>query len=213
MKKNIKCRLKLKLSSLVFRLLQSYLRSNPAANYPAFVSMLNETAQAAFKSAVPHLGSDSCVTHPFYLKNPKYFHIGNGFCAQPGLRIEAWDQFIEEKFQPIIKIGNRVGLNWNVHIGAINRIEIGDDVLVGSNVLITDHAHGSAEGAILKPIDRPLKSKGPVVIEANVWIGEGVCILPGVHIGKGAIIGANAVVTCNIPAGAVVGGVPARPIN
>ena len=56
-------------------------------------------------------------------------------------------------------------------------------------------------------------SKGPVVIENDVWIGEGVCVMPGVRIGRGAVIGANAVVTQDVPANSVVGGVPAKLIR
>ena len=52
--------------------------------------------------------------------------------------------------------------------------------------------------------------KCPVVIEDNVWIGEKASIMPGVHIGKGAIIAANSVVTHDVPAYAVVAGVPAK---
>jgi acetyltransferase-like isoleucine patch superfamily enzyme len=46
-----------------------------------------------------------------------------------------------------------------------------------------------------------------------VWIGRGVTVLPGVHIGDGAVIGANSVVNRDVAAGAVVGGVPARPLR
>lgn len=50
----------------------------------------------------------------------------------------------------------------------------------------------------------------PVKIGSNVWIGRGACILSGVEIGDGAVVAANAVVTRNVPAQALVGGVPAR---
>jgi acetyltransferase-like isoleucine patch superfamily enzyme len=56
-------------------------------------------------------------------------------------------------------------------------------------------------------------SKGPVIIEDGVWIGEGACVLPGVRVGRFAIVGANAVVTRDVPPYTVVGGVPARPIR
>jgi acetyltransferase-like isoleucine patch superfamily enzyme len=82
-------------------------------------------------------------------------------------------------------------------------------------VYISDHSHGEINSSILStiPVERPLISKGSVVIENNVWIGEGVCILPGVRIGSNSIIGANAVVTKNIPANVVVAGNPARIIK
>ncbi len=88
-------------------------------------------------------------------------------------------------------------------------------MLIGSNVLITDHSHGTTSEADLRlpPLLRPLADRGPVVIESNVWIGEGVCILPGVRVGTNAIIGANAVVTRDVPPGDVVGGIPARTIK
>ena len=57
------------------------------------------------------------------------------------------------------------------------------------------------------------RSKGPVIIEDNVWIGEGVVILPNVRIGKSAIIGANSVVNADVPANAVIGGIPAKIIR
>ena len=52
-----------------------------------------------------------------------------------------------------------------------------------------------------------------MVIEDNVWIGEKASIMPGVHIGKGAIIAANSVVTHDVPAYAVVAGIPAKVIK
>ena len=86
---------------------------------------------------------------------------------------------------------------------------------MASRVYISDHSHGALDYSDINtpPSERKVHSKGPVVIEDGVWIGEGACILPNVHIGRHAIIGANAVVTCDIPAYTIVGGVPARPIK
>ena len=52
-----------------------------------------------------------------------------------------------------------------------------------------------------------------MIIKDNVWIGEGVAIMPNVRIGKNAIIGANAVVTKDVPENTVVGGNPAKIIK
>mgnify|MGYP002933344774 FL=1 len=90
--------------------------------------------------------------------------------------------------------------NYRCHIGAVNKIVIGNNVLMGSQVLIIDHAHGEGNVDMFQaPIDRKLFSKGPIVIEDNVWIGDGVCILANVTIGCNSIIGANAVITKDIP--------------
>ena len=88
---------------------------------------------------------------------------------------------------------------------------IGNGLLTGRFVLISDNSHGglSQTEAAIPPAARKLVSKGPVVIGDNVWIGDKVTILAGVHIGDNAIIAANAVVTENVPANTLVAGVPA----
>lgn len=81
--------------------------------------------------------------------------------------------------------------------------------------MLNDNSHGDfvSKDLRLRPNLRPLCSKGPIIIEENVWIGEMVCILGGVHIGKAAVIAAGAVVTKDVPAYTLVGGVPAREIK
>lgn len=56
-------------------------------------------------------------------------------------------------------------------------------------------------------------ARAPIVVEADVWIGAGVVVLPGVTIGRGAIIGANSVVTKDVPPLTVMGGIPAKAIR
>ena len=120
-----------------------------------------------------------------------------------------------EYYIPSIQIGNSVSIGEDAHITCINKIIIGNNVLMGKKVLITDNAHGASEHNVLDiaPMSRPLYSKGPIIIEDNVWIGEKASILPDVHIGKSAIIGANSVVTKDVPAYSVVGGNPAKIIK
>ena len=62
----------------------------------------------------------------------------------------------------------------------------------------------------MNPNDRPLYSKGPIIIGDCVWIGERAVILGGVKIGNGAIIGANSVVTHDVPENGIAVGCPAR---
>ncbi|PMP83110.1 MAG: transferase, partial [Chloroflexus aggregans] len=57
---------------------------------------------------------------------------------------------------------------------------------------------------------QPLTSKGPIVLEDDVWLGYGVVVLSGVTIGSGTVVGAGSVVTKSLPAGVIAVGAPAR---
>lgn len=159
--------------------------------------------------------SAATIKHPFYMVGAKFIEIGQGFRGGRGLRLEALSKYGQQKFYPKIIIGKNVSCGPNCHFGAINRIEIHDDVLIASNVFITDHQHGkiNQEEIAQRAIKRPLYSKGPVIIEENVWIGENAAIMPGVRIGANAIIGTNAVVTKDVPPNAVYAGIPAKLIK
>jgi len=158
------------------------------------------------------IGKNILIKSPIYLKGGKYISIGNNFVAEFRLRIEAWDEYKGIKYSPQIIIGNNVIINPDCHIGAINEIIIGNNVLIASKVFITDHFHGEINSEAINEVasKRNLFSKGPVKIEDNVWIGEGVVILPNVIIGENSIIGANTVVTKDIPRNSIVGGIPAK---
>ena len=150
------------------------------------------------------------------IEGEKFISVGERTIIEKGNVITAWDKAPEgSEHEPEIKIGDECIIGQNCHISAINRIIIGDHLLTGRWVTITDHSHGETDVETLKgnPIMRPLISKGPVVVGDNVWIGDKATILPGVTIGDGAVIGANAVVTKDVPAYSVVGGNPARIIK
>lgn len=183
-------------------------------NYQDEVIRLNESAKHYFQNVVKS-SNKSLVQHPVYFKNPQYVKIGSNFSACAGLRIEAWDKHKGVKYYPKIIIGDRVIFNFNVHLGCINEIQIGNDALVGSNVLITDHQHGNLKDLVNGKSyrDQPLYSKGPVIIGNNVWIGENVSIMPGVSIGDNCVIGANSVVTKSFMNNKVIGGIPAKVLN
>jgi acetyltransferase-like isoleucine patch superfamily enzyme len=160
-------------------------------------------------------GKGFSIKAPIYLKGGKYITVGNNFTAEYRFRIEAWDEYQGVKYKPEILIGNNVVFNPDCHIGCINKIEIGNNVLFASKVFVEDCYHGEIDKNSLEipPNQRKLFSKGPIIIEDNVWIGEGVAILPNVRIGKNSIIGANAVVTKSFPPYSIIGGNPARLIK
>lgn len=167
------------------------------------------------KQKFKSLGSGSVIHMPVFIKNPQHISIGNNWTGLWNIRIEAWDAYYEQRFTPEISIGNNVSMNSDIHIGCINKVTIGNNVLMASRIYINDHSHGNVDASELHlpPVKRKLVSKGPVIIEDNVWVGEGVCILPGVTIGKNSIIGANAVVTKSFPPNSVIAGIPAQLIK
>lgn len=152
---------------------------------------------------------------PVQIKGAEYMVIGNNFSADYYLQLQCWDVYEGEKYIPKLVIGDNVHLGNNCHISAINSINIGNNLLTGKNVYISDHSHGKIlkDDYLLPPIKRKLYSKGKVVIGDNVWLGNNVCVLPGVKIGDNSVVGANSVVTKNIPSNTVVAGVPAKIIK
>jgi len=157
------------------------------------------------------IGKFSSIGYPIYLHGGKYISIGEQVEIGGRGILTAWDSYRGDIFSPKIFIGNHTSIGDDFHITSINTIQIGNNVLLGKKVTITDNAHGTStlDSLSLSPIERSLYSKGPVVIGDNVWIGDKATILPNVRIGKNAIIGANAVVTKDVPENSVVGGNPA----
>ena len=106
-----------------------------------------------------------------------------------------------------IHIGKNVFINCGCHFQDQGGIYIGDDVLIGSYVVLATINHGQA------PKERGNNYPAPIHIGNKVWIGSHATILPGVTIGENAVIAAGAVVTKDVPANAIVGGVPAKIIK
>lgn len=148
----------------------------------------------------------------------KNVSIASGCVFGDFLWIEAIENYFGQKFSPEIHIGTDVLINDFVHIAAKKKIVIGDNVLIGSKVLIIDHGHGQYTGAqqsspLQKPVERNLSDGKEVIIGSNVWIGEFVAILPGAKIGDGVIVGANSTVIGELPENSICVGNPAKPIK
>jgi acetyltransferase-like isoleucine patch superfamily enzyme len=141
-----------------------------------------------------------------------YIYCQGSFSIKNRNRIEAYEKHRGETYSPVILFGDNVSMEDDCHIASVNRVELHSNVLLASKVYISDHSHGdsSLESLKLPPYMRRVQSKGPVIIEENVWIGEGAAILPGVRVGKNSIVGANSVVTRDVPPNSIVGGAPAR---
>jgi acetyltransferase-like isoleucine patch superfamily enzyme len=105
------------------------------------------------------------------------------------------------------QIGKNVVINHACSFLDLGGIIIEDDVLIGPRVNITTEYHP------LKPEERKILKAKQVVIKRNAWIGAGATILPGVTIGENAVVAAGAVVSKDVPANTVVGGIPAKVIK
>jgi hypothetical protein len=103
-----------------------------------------------------------------------------------------------------ISVGENVFINACCHFQDHGGITIGDGCQIGHNVVFATLNHG------LAPEDRKTTYPAPITLGKNVWVGSNATILQDVSIGDNAIIGAGAVVTKNVEANTIVGGVPAR---
>lgn len=120
------------------------------------------------------------------------------------------DLYFETREAGSIAIGDGAVLSRGVHIVAHATMRIGPGTMIGEYTSIRDANHRYGHGLSVRESGHAAR---PITIGANVWIGRGSAILAGAQIGDNAVIGANAVVTGNVPAGAVVAGVPARPLS
>lgn len=155
-----------------------------------------------------------------FILGSQYFKIGNKTCFGKLVVLTAWDKFpiydgSTQTLNPSVSIGENCNFGDYLHLTCISRIHIGNNVLTGRWVTITDNGHGTTDydSLTVPPAKRSLYSKGPVIIEDDVWIGDKATILPGVSIGKGAVIAANSVVTKDIPPYSIAGGNPAEIIK
>ncbi len=141
--------------------------------------------------------------------NSKKIHLGNNVSFGNLCRLECYSSgAYPAGDRPKISIGENCSFGDFNHIGAVNEVTIGRNLLCASKVLIIDHDHGRCGSelknhAAVPPTQRELVSKGPIRIGDNVWIAESVVILAGADIGDGAVIGANSVVRGVVPPGTV----------
>jgi acetyltransferase-like isoleucine patch superfamily enzyme len=110
-----------------------------------------------------------------------------------------------------VRIGAKTVMGQECTISAFQHVSIGRECIVADRVMLIDFDHGMVE------VERPIRLQGiykrDVRVGHNVWIGYGACILRGVTVGNNSVIGTSAVVTGEVPANAIVGGVPARVIR
>jgi acetyltransferase-like isoleucine patch superfamily enzyme len=110
-----------------------------------------------------------------------------------------------------VSIGAKSVLGQECTISAYQNVSIGRECIIADRAMMIDFDHGMVE------VERPIRAQGiykrDVNVGHNVWIGYGACVLRGVTVGDNSVVGTNSVVTADVPANAVVGGIPAKLIR
>lgn len=149
------------------------------------------------------------LPHGAIIEKVENIHIGKNFGISSECRIYCQDS----ENGSFLSIGDNVHLNHGVMINADcgGGIRIGNDVLIGPNVVIraADHIFMDANRTISEQGHRT----GNIEIGDDVWLGANVVVLPNVSVGKGCVVGAGSVVTKNLPAYTIAVGIPAHPIK
>lgn len=117
-----------------------------------------------------------------------------------------------------VSVGNNVSIGRNAEFMCTRaQIKIGDHVMFGPHVFMITGGHRTdIKGRFMDEISNDEKrpeDDRDIVLEGDNWIGANAVILKGVTVGKGAVVAAGAVVTKDVPAYSVVGGVPAKVIK
>ncbi|OEC35429.1 Hexapeptide repeat of succinyl-transferase [Pseudomonas cuatrocienegasensis] len=128
--------------------------------------------------------------------------IGHNVFLGRGIEVLCWER---------LSIGDNVSIHKDCYIDATGSLIIGDNVSIAHSSSILTFEHSWSDSS--KPIKYNQSIYSPVSIGDDVWIGCGCRILSGICIGSRVVVAAGAVVTKNIPAGVLIGGVPAKVIK
>ncbi len=156
-------------------------------------------------------GAGARIVPPFRFYGLNSMSVGEGVM----INRDCWLQTVchdARDGEAKLVIRSHADLGMGAHISAARQVVIGERVLFGRNVYISDHAHA------YRDIEVPIMSQGidgiaPVSIGSRTWLGQNVVVLPGVTIGEHCVIGANSVVNSFVPGYSVAAGAPARVVR
>jgi acetyltransferase-like isoleucine patch superfamily enzyme len=156
-----------------------------------------QAAMAVMRRAFAHIGHGTVIMSPMLLQGVERISIGDSVIIRDGVWLAA------ESETSALSIGDGTYVGHRCHLHSIDPVSIGADCVLADNVMVstTDHARENRH---------EVAGTGPIVIGDEVFLGQNAVVLGGVTIGDGATVAAGAVVVKDVPAGAVVGGVPAK---
>lgn len=185
----------------------------PGSRRPTWSRIVNALrrmlAARATRRQIKALGRKSFTASPRHIWGGDSIRIGDEVTIYRDARFEA---FKPKSGDHSIVIGDGTVIHPGVHIGAVERVEIGRFVLMAAGCYITDHDHDWSD-----PFDPPISNDRVIVKPTRVcdyaWLGERVMVLKGVTIGERAVIGAGSLVTRDVPPFSVAVGAPARVVK
>lgn len=159
-----------------------------------------------------HFGQRSLIVSPRGILAPHRIEIGDDVLIHEGAMFSVVERYQGREHDPHLRIGSGTNIGTGIWFSCVGTIEIGENNLMGHNVLIADSYH-EYEDPDAPIISQPMAPPAPVSIGAGCIIGPHAAILAGVTVGPNSFIAANAVVTRSTPPNSVVVGNPARVIR
>lgn len=178
--------------------------------YRGWRRVADKAFTVALRGSFEGLGPGTVLQPPLRVEGEHRIIIGSGVFIGAG----SWLQTLEEAGAPPgrLTIGDRARCSGMCVISAAAEITLGRAVLLGRNVVIVDHNHASADGAVAIA-DQGIDRIRPVSIGDGAWLAQNVVVCPGVSIGANAVVAANSVVTQDVPPHALAAGAPARVVR
>lgn len=155
-------------------------------------------------------GQGSMLHRPSWLYGTKWISVGEGVMVLPGAWLAVEHQAWNSE-QPVVRIGDRVGMRTNFTLSAAQSVVIEDDVVFGGSVTVVDSDHTWADrhpNVLYNPLET-----GPIHIGRGSWIGDHSTVLRDTRIGVFCLIGANSVVRGDIPDHSIAVGSPAKVVG
>jgi len=164
-----------------------------------------------YKQLFGKIGKRCAVFKPIRLIDPHNVNIGDEVRIYKDSRIETIERWGDTKFNPVILIGNRTTFEQRLHLICASRVEIGDDVVISADVMITDNNHDYRE--VNRNIMHQTLEVKEIVIGNYCLIGMGARIMAGTRLGNNCVVGTNSVVIGEFPDYSVIVGSPAKIIK
>jgi acetyltransferase-like isoleucine patch superfamily enzyme len=155
-------------------------------------------------------GPGSIIDRPAFLQGENQMSVGSDVVILRGSSISV-EGYARHKQEPVLSIGDRVGMRPFCVISVSDSVTIESDVIMGSFTCVIDSEHTYENGN--PNVMHNIVRTRPVHIGRGTWLAERVAVLPGVTIGRCCIVGANSVVREDLPDLSIAAGVPARIIG